>query len=159
VETEEGTPERELIPAGKYRAVIVTATVGPTKNGKGQAVSITWSIDEGQYEKRLVFQSILVQHESADGQRFGRRKFKDVCAACGINEPVTDLGVLLYKPCSISVSIRKDKDGQYPDRSEVTRVSSVISSWNGSKKILKEASSAPEGFEAKREHLNDDIPF
>src|SRR5262249_33719085 len=84
VENEEGTPPRELLPAGKYKAQIVTAVVGPTKNAKGQAVNLTWTVIEGEFENRLVFQNILIQHESQDAQRFGRQKFKDVCSACGI---------------------------------------------------------------------------
>jgi len=158
VEQEEGTLARELLPAGKYKAEISTATVGPTKNGKGQAVSLTWTITEGEYEKRLLFQNILIQHESLDAQRFGRQKFKDVCNACGITNQVTDLDVLLYKPCMISVGIRKDKEGQYPDKNEVARVSPIVS-WNGTKKLLKEASSTTKAFEASDQKMNDEIPF
>jgi hypothetical protein len=158
VENEEGTPPRELLPAGKYKAQIVTATAGRTKNGRGQAVSLTWTITEGEYENRLVFQNALIQHESPDAQRFGRQKFKDVCSACGITSPVTDLDVLLYKPCVISVVIRKDKDGQYADKNEVARVNPVVS-WNGTKQLLKEASSASKSFEATDEKLNDEIPW
>jgi hypothetical protein len=158
VENEEGTPPRELLPAAKYKAQIVTAVVGPTKNAKGQAVSLTWSISEGEYENRLVFQNILIQHESQDAQRFGRQKFKDVCNSCGITTPVTDLDVLLYKPCMISVVIRKDKDGQYADKNEIARVNPIVS-WNGTKQLLKEASSTSKAFEATDEKLNDEVPW
>jgi len=158
VENEEGTPPRELLPAGKYKAQIVTAVVGPTKNAKGQAVNLTWTVIEGEFENRLVFQNILIQHESQDAQRFGRQKFKDVCSACGITSPVTDLDVLLYKPCMISAVIRKDKEGQYPDKNEVERVKPVVS-WNGTKQLLKEASSTQKAFEATDEKLNDEIPW
>jgi hypothetical protein len=158
VENEEGTPPRELLPAGKYKAQIVTATVGPTKNGKGQAVSLTWSIAEGEFENRLVFQNILIQHESPDAQRFGRQKFKDVCSSCGITVPVTDLDVLLYKPCMISVVVRRDKDGQYADKNEIARVNPIVS-WNGTKQLLKEASSTTKASEAADEKLNDEVPW
>jgi Protein of unknown function (DUF669) len=146
VDNEEGTPPRELLPAGKYKAEIVTAVAGPTKNGRGQAINLTWTITEGEYENRLVFQNILIQHESADAQRFGRQKFKDVCAACGASGPLTDLDMLLHKPCVIAVKIRRDKNGEYPDKNEVSRVTAVAPSWNGGPK----AESAP---------LNDEIPF
>jgi hypothetical protein len=147
VESEEGTSEFELLPKGKYTAEIVKAVVGPTKNGKGQAVSLDWTITEGQYERRLVFQNILLQHESADAQKFGRQKFKDVCDACGIREPVTDLDVLTYKPCLIQVGIRTDKTGQYSDKNEVKSVKSVISGWNGNKQPPK----------AKHDDPDDDV--
>jgi hypothetical protein len=161
VENVEGTPPRTLLPAGKYKAEITNATVGPTKNGRGQAVSLTWTITEGEFEHRLMFQNILIQHESVEAQRFGRQKFKDVCSACGITSPVTELDVLCYKPCAISLVIRKDKDGQYEDKNEVSRVAPVVS-WNGSKpaaQLLKEASSTSKAFDAVDEKFNDDVPW
>src|SRR5262249_25543006 len=115
-ETEEGSPARELLPAGRYEAEVTNATVGPTKNGRGQSVALTWTIIKGDHEKRLVFQNILIQHESEDAQRFGRQRLKDLCVACNVKDKVTDLAVLMYKPCTITVNIRKDKNGEYPDR-------------------------------------------
>jgi Protein of unknown function (DUF669) len=162
VETEEGTPPRELVPAGRYKAAITAATVGRTKTGRGDAVSLTWSIEEGDYEKRLLFQNILIQHDSEDAQRFGRQKFKDVCVACCITTSVTDLEVLLYKPCMITVKIRKDVNGEYPDRNEVSRVMPLVASWNAPKKettVPKEASETPKAFKAESKDMNDEIPF
>ena len=162
VDNEEGTPPLSLLPKGKYKAEITSATVGPTKNGKGQAVSLTWTITEGEYENRLLFQRILIQHESEEAQKFGRMKFKDLCAACGITGVVTDLDPLCYKTCVITVVIRKDKEGQYEDKNEVTRVAPLVS-WNGSKpaerQVLKEASTTPKAFEAAKEKLDDEIPW
>src|SRR5262249_4769002 len=93
VPNEEGS-KFDLIPAGKYKGEIVKASVAPTKNGRGEAVSLQWSIDGGEFDKRLIFQLLLLKHESADAQRFGRQKFRDICAAVGINEPLTDLDKL-----------------------------------------------------------------
>ena len=81
---------------------------------------------EGEYEHRLLFQRILIQHESPEAQKFGRQKFKDVCVACGITDPVTDLSVLCFKPCTISVAVRQDKEGRYDDKNEVIRVAPVM---------------------------------
>jgi Protein of unknown function (DUF669) len=151
VPNEEGTPARELLPAGVYKAEIVSATSGRTKNGRGHAVNLTWTITEGEYEKRCTWQSILLQHDSADAQRFGRQKFKDVCAACGIAESVTDLNVLLYKPCLIHVIIRTDKNHEFADKNEVTRVKSLVPSWNGSKPA--------EPKEPASKTMDDEIPW
>jgi hypothetical protein len=60
VPNEEGTPPMKLLPKGKYKAEITDASVGPTKNGKGQAVTLTWTVVEGEYEHRLLFQRILI---------------------------------------------------------------------------------------------------
>jgi len=166
VDNEEGTPPLSLLPKDKYKAEITDATVGPTKNGKGQAVTLTWTITEGEYENRLLFQRILIQHESAEAQRFGRMKFKDVCAACGMTGLVTDLDPLCYKTCVITVVIRKDKEGQYEDQNEVSKVSPLVS-FNGDpgrlkksrEELLKEASATPKAFEASKKDMDDEIPF
>jgi Protein of unknown function (DUF669) len=166
VDNEEGTPPLSLLPKGKYKAEITDATVGPTKNGKGQAVSLTWTITEAEYENRLMFQRILIEHESEEAQKFGRMKFRDVCAACGLTGVVTDLDPLCYKPCIITVVVRKDKEGQYEDKNEVSKVAPVVS-FNGDpnrvkkpkKEMLKEASITPKAFEAARKDMDDEIPF
>jgi hypothetical protein len=164
VPNEEGTPPMRLLPKGKYKAEITDATVGPTKNGKGQAVTLTWTVVDGEYEHRLLFRRVLIRHESAEAQKFGRQKFKDVCVACGITEPVTDMSVLCFKPCTISVAIRQDKEGRYDDQNEVTRVAPVVS-WNGDPNerrqsaLLSEASATPKAFEATKERLDDEIPW
>ena len=75
---EEGTPARELLPPGKYNAEVVKAYIAGTKNGKGQMLNLQCSITEGEYERRLVFDRIIVQHESVDAQRFGHQKVKDL---------------------------------------------------------------------------------
>jgi hypothetical protein len=166
VDNEEGTPPLSLLPKGKYKAEITDATVGRTKTGKGQAVNLTWVITEGEYEKRLLFQRILIQHGSEEAQRFGRMKFKDVCAACGMTGVVTDLDPLCYNPCVITVVIRKDKEGQYDDKNEVSKVSPIVS-LNGDpgrlkeprEELLKEASATPTAFEVSKKDMNDEIPF
>jgi hypothetical protein len=61
-EAEECSASFPLIPAGRYEAQIVSATVGPTKNGKGRAVVLNWSIVSGEYEHRCVWQNILINH-------------------------------------------------------------------------------------------------
>jgi Protein of unknown function (DUF669) len=143
--TEEGTPARELLPPGKYKAEVVSAHIAGTKNGKGQMLNLQYSITEGEYEKRLVFDHVIVQHESVDAQRFGRQKVKDLCDATGITDAVTDVGVFLYKPVVITLGVERDKTGQYADKNKVTSVKPVIS-WNGK---------PPD----KGAAMNDSIPF
>ena len=127
---EEGTPARELLLPGKYKAEVVRAFIVGTKNGKGQMLNLGYAITEGEYEKRIVFQSIIVQHESMDAQRFGRQKVKDLCVATDVTDTVSDVEVFLYKPVVLTLGIEKDKTGQYPDKNKVTSVKPVTS-WNG----------------------------
>jgi hypothetical protein len=163
-ENEECSQPFPLLPADRYEAQIVSATCGPTKNGKGYSVVLNWSITGGEYENRTLFQHILINHESSEAQKFGRQKFADVLAALGIKEKVSDLSVLLNKPCLIGVRISKDKSGQYPDKNEIGRVMPMPASHNGPtrnavKEALKEAQKVQPAFKAIDDDLDDDIPF
>jgi hypothetical protein len=163
-DTEEGTPPRQNLPAGKYAAVITAATVGPTKNGRGTIVSLTWSIDGGEYDKRLVFQRVLIEHESADAQRLGRWMFQDICKACGMVGTVSDLETLLYKPCRITVTVRVDKTGEYPDKNEVRNVLPLEETKpppkdNGARVVKEASTTPPPAFKASKEDFNDEVPW
>jgi Protein of unknown function (DUF669) len=141
-ETESGSPDFEPLPKGQYVASITDAKVGPLKSGKGQAVSLTWEVEGG----RLIWDRVIVAHESLAAMKFGRQKFKDICASCGVTGQVTDLSVLHNKPCLIGVKIETDEAGEFPPKNRVTRV----------KKISDKARA--NGGGAKSE-LNDEIPF
>jgi uncharacterized protein DUF669 len=158
-ENEEASQPFALIPSGRYKAEIVKAMCGPTKNGKGYSVSLNWSIVEGEHENRTIFQNILIQHESTDAQKFGRQKFKDVLVALGIKSEVTDLSVMPNKPCLIGVAIRKDKSEQYPDRNEVGRVLPLPAHNGPTRDAIREAQKTPEAFKPVHAAMNDKIPF
>ena len=120
----------EPIPAGQYVASVFDASVGPLKSGKGQAVSLTWEIDGGEYSGRRIFDRIIIAHENADAMRIGRAKLKDIAVACGVTEAITDLSVICHKPCSIAVKIESDDTGQYPDKNRVGRVKPIIAEYS-----------------------------
>jgi hypothetical protein len=122
---EEGSPDFEPIPKGQYVAIVTDAKVGPLKSGKGQAVQLTWKIEGGQYANRLIFDRVIVAHESAEATKFGRRKLKDIADACSVKGHITDLTVLLNKPCSVYVKIEQDDAGEYPPKNRIGRVKPV----------------------------------
>jgi hypothetical protein len=135
VATEEGSPAFEPLPVGSYVAVITDAKVGPLKSGKGQAVNLTWEVAGDKYGGRLIFDRIIVAHESAAAMKYGRRKLKDVADACGVTEQITDLSVLHNQPCLVSVKIETDPNGEYPPKNRVGRVRKIeAAKTNGSNK-------------------------
>jgi hypothetical protein len=146
---EEGSKEFEPLPKGPYVASITDAKVAALKSGKGQAVLLTWEVEgDSKYAGRLIFDRVIVQHESADAMKFGRQKFKDIATACGITEQITDLSVLRLKPCLVSVKIETDATGEYAPKNRVTRV-----------KKIGEAKPAPKTNGGVDPEMNDKIPF
>jgi hypothetical protein len=165
-ENEAGSQPFALIPAGLYKAEITI--VHATKSGRGFAVKLTWTITEGEYENRLVFQSIFLEHESAKARKFGRQKFKDVLTAIGITGPISDLTLMLNHPCMVSVRITQDKNGQYPDKNEIGRVLPIPTARNGNgasphngvtRDMLRDAQKVQPAFKPVHEDMSDDIPF
>jgi Protein of unknown function (DUF669) len=139
-DTEEGS-KWDLLPAGPYVAEIDDAFITPTKNGSGQMVSFKWKIVEGDYENRIVFDQVLIRHDSPEAERIGRQKFKDICDAVKLTGQVTDLDALKFIKASIRVGIEKDKNGQYADKNKVTRVQRYDMS-NGSKPPVAKGSTS-----------------
>ena len=70
---EEGSPAFEPLSPGAYVASIIDAKVGPLKSGKGQAVLLQWEIQGGANQGRVIFDRVIVAHESAEAMRAGLR--------------------------------------------------------------------------------------
>src|SRR5262249_16819752 len=85
-------------------------------------VELSWQITEGTYEGRYVFQRITFIHSSIQATSIGRRQFKDLCVATGVDEQVTDVAVFKFIPCQIRVGIEQDKTGLYDDKNKVSRI-------------------------------------
>jgi hypothetical protein len=146
VEKEEGS-SFDVLPPGKYNADLISAEVVSLKSGRGQAVAIRWAIYDGEHEGRWLFDQIIIQHDSPEAMKFGRRKFKDVCIACGITSPITDVGVLDGKRATLVVGIEKDKTGEYPDKNRIKRVMPYAPGANGPNGPVKDVP------------FNDEVPF
>jgi pyruvate/2-oxoglutarate dehydrogenase complex dihydrolipoamide acyltransferase (E2) component len=117
--TEKGTT---LVPVGTYVAQITDASVSQPKSGDGYGINLTWQIDVGEYQGFYVWQRLTFLHSSVQATVIGRRQFKDLCVATGVDEQVTDVSVFKYIPCQIRVGIEQDKQGVYADKNKVSRI-------------------------------------
>jgi hypothetical protein len=164
-DTEEGSKPPELLPDGKYQAEIFVASCGPTGNGRGLMVSLTWQIVEGPYERRPIYQNVMLEHESKQARAIGRGMFQDICVCCGITGALTDLEALYFKPCILSIRTEKDRNGVYPDRNKVVRVYPIGAQATPEQvrkqqaDALREASTPKPAFKATDDDPSDTIPF
>jgi hypothetical protein len=143
VENEEGGGTFDILPSGKYNADLMSVEVVRLKSGKGQAVKMNWCVYDGDYEGRWLFDQVIIQHESKNAQKFGRRKFKDICVACGITSSISDVGVLEGKQCTLDVGIEKNKTGEFPDKNRIRRVLSFSVPPSGNSKSAALDEEAP----------------
>lgn len=110
------------LPAGDYIAQITDSSIKPTKAGTGMSLSLTWTILDGQYVNRKVFDRINVQNQNPEAEKIGQSQLSAICHATGVMN-LQDTQQLHMRPCKIKLKIRKDE--QYGDSNEVKGVSAA----------------------------------
>ena len=71
------------VPAGRYLVEIVDEKYGPTKNGKGYALELRYSILQGEKRGHLIREWINVDHSSESVREIARTQLKSLGIACG----------------------------------------------------------------------------
>jgi uncharacterized protein DUF669 len=118
----EGTADFVPIPPGWQSAQIVEASRKEAlSNSSSTYVFAVFEIIEGAYKGRKIFQNVTLTNQNQQAVEIGQRLLTDICNALKIG-PLKNLEVLQYKPMKVRVGIKRDKDGVYPDRNQITQV-------------------------------------
>lgn len=109
----------EPIPAGKYVAKIVEATVGLTKSGTGEYIKVRWDVIGPAHQGRAVFQNLNIRNQSSAAEEIGRRQLGEIMRAIGL-ATVEDTDQLIGGEAEIRVKVKEDD--QYGPRAEIVAV-------------------------------------
>jgi phosphoribosylanthranilate isomerase len=86
----------EPVPPGEYTVTLNRVGEKQTKNGNGSYIEASFSIQEGDYAKRLLFHSFLINHtggkNSQVAQQIGREQLDKFLKAVGVNGGFDSLG-------------------------------------------------------------------
>jgi len=127
-EQAEAQGEFEPIPAGDYRAKIIEASIEDVskKDNKGRCLKLTWQIEGGPNDNRLVWQRLNLWGENMNNIdkviSIANSQFAAIRQACG-KPIVQDTDELLHIPCTIRVKLKNDP--QYEPSNEVGNVKAV----------------------------------
>lgn len=123
---EEVAPQQEfdLLPAGKYVAQIIDSDLATNSKNTGQVLKLTLEILEGEFVNRKLWARLNITHDNPDAERIGRAQLSALCHAVGVTK-LADSVELHGRPVMVTVKIRKDKTGQYPDQNDVSGFSAV----------------------------------
>ncbi|MCP4845467.1 MAG: DUF669 domain-containing protein [Actinomycetia bacterium] len=112
--------------AGKYKATVMDAELknhkkDPQRNDAGEMVqgagiNIRWSIIEGEFDGRAIFDNITYRHANATAQGIGHRALKALCEAVDI-EVMSDPRQLVGKTVIIETTVRRS--AEWGDKAEV----------------------------------------
>lgn len=106
----------DVIPAGDYIAQITESSIKPTKSGSGTVLNLTWTIIDGQFSNRKVFDRVNIQNQNPEAEKIGQSQLSSICHAAGVLN-LQDSNQLHGRPCKIKVKIRKDE--QWGDSNEI----------------------------------------
>lgn len=128
--TAEPQGDFDPIPAGKYTAEIVESDIEPvSKNSeKGRCLKLTWKVQGGDFDGRLLWQRLNMWGENMNNLdkviSIAQSQFASIRKATGVENP-QDTSELHHRSCELTVTIRKDPNGQYADQNEVKAVKPI----------------------------------
>jgi hypothetical protein len=118
----EGTEDLVPIPPGWQSAQIVEVSRKEALNNSSSTYMLAvFEIIEGEHKGRKIFQNVTLTNRNQQAVEIGQRLLTDICNALKIG-PLKNLEVLQYKPMKVRIGIKRDKDGVFPDRNQITQV-------------------------------------
>jgi hypothetical protein len=105
----EPTGDFEPIPAGKYLAVITESEMKANKAGTGSLLQLTFQVIEGEYQNRLLWARLNLDHPNAVAVQIARADLSAICRAVGVLAP-KDSVELHNLPLVIHVRCKKRSD-------------------------------------------------
>jgi len=99
----------EPVPANKYIAAITGSEMKPTKNGSGSYLELEFTILEGEFKGRKVWDRLCLNHPNAQAVKIARGNLSAICRSVGVMQP-RDSVDLHNIPLCITVRCRKRTD-------------------------------------------------
>jgi len=117
----------EVIPAGKYLAVIGASEMKPNKAGTGQFLELVFTIVEGEHKNHQLWARLNLSNPNDIAMKIAQAELSALCRAVGVMTP-NDSVELHNLPLTIQVKCKKRKDtdeitneiGGYEKRDAVT---------------------------------------
>ncbi len=105
----EPTTSFEALPAGKYLAAITESEMKATKSGTGSYLQLTFTILEGKYKNRIIWDRLNLTNPNATAVKIARSELSAICHAVGQMQP-RDSVELHNLPLVITVKVKKRED-------------------------------------------------
>ena len=99
----------EPIPAGKYIAAVTASEMKPTKKGDGSYLELEFTVIEGEYQGRKVWDRLCISHPNSQTVKIAQGNLSAICRAVGVMQP-KDSVELHNLPLQITVKLKKRQD-------------------------------------------------
>lgn len=105
----EPTKVLDPLPAGKYLAAITGSEMKATKKGDGSFLELEFTILDGEFRGRKVWDRLCINHPKDVTQKIARGNLSAICRAIGVMQP-RDSVELHNLPLLISVKCKRRDD-------------------------------------------------
>ncbi len=105
----EPTVAFDPVPAGKYLACVTDSEMKATKKGDGNYLQLEFTVLEGEYKGRKVWDRLCINHPKGITQKIARGTLSAICRAVGVMQP-GDSMELHNLPLIINVKCKKRQD-------------------------------------------------
>ncbi|HUW33761.1 MAG TPA: DUF669 domain-containing protein [Planctomycetota bacterium] len=105
----EPTTPFDPIPAGKYLACVSASTMKPTKDNTGSFLELEFTIMDGEYRGRKVWDRLCLSHPNQQTVTIARGNLSALCRAVNVMQP-RDSFELHNLPLTITVKCKKRED-------------------------------------------------
>ncbi len=104
----------EAIPSDKYVVEITNSELKPTKSGNGSYLEIEYTVLDGEYRGRKVWDRLCLNHPTQKTVDIARSHLSAICHAVDVLRP-RESNELHHIPLLITVKAKKDEeiDGVY----------------------------------------------
>lgn len=108
-ETIEPTTDFDVIPPGKYLALIETAEVKPTRAGNGHIIKLMMQILDGKYKGRKLFDNINIDNPNEQCVEIGMRTLSALGRALNL-AVITDTAQLVGGIVVVHVKVQNEQN-------------------------------------------------
>ena len=115
------------IPEGEYSVTLDRVSdVTASKSGKGEYVNVTFKVNEGDHQNRLIFDRFMLKHENPNVTKIGNDRLNKFIQAAGraggyadLDYDITQLNDLIGSNIIARVKIEPGTNG-YKDKNKVS---------------------------------------
>jgi len=94
-----------VVPAGKYKMVMVKDTIASAKSGNGKVMTVTVQIVEGPEKGNTIDTYLNIKNTSDVAERIGQGMLKRLCTLTNIDYPPKDTTLMYGKPMIGTVKV------------------------------------------------------
>lgn len=119
--TDDADFDDDLFPQGTYHVQVIENSIEEARSGNGKKLNLTFEVLDGDFQNRRMFESLNIGNVNEQSREIAQRSLRKLAKAVGVQGEFDDADVLMFKSLLIDVAIRKDKNGQYPDRNTIRK--------------------------------------